>query len=798
MDYYNFSRSIERSVCTFSLHHKIEPDLPAFDLDMNDAPGTDDRNRSFKQNWLPLLLGAGILVFAHYAALLFRIHPAVSLWFPPAGVAITLAIWFGPAAAIVTGIVSTILAPLWGSSGWAQWVGMTDAVEPFVAWWLYRQFWRRSLLLARLKDVSAFVLSAPVFACASSAFVGSFSLALTGKIPWRRVMSIIPHWWLGNAIATMVLVPIALLTLTPMLQRWRWLPNDATDSSSQTEDSRCFKVEKIVIVGLCFAIALLSVSQTSRVGFTFQQFSFLNFVPILWAALRFGAIGGASTASLCVVSALLSYVLKYPQALNLPEFPVNADVLTVHKLSLLTQCVIGLFIGTAITQHTQARVKLAISQIQLAEYEARSRLNEILEQTNRTLAKTNTQLERTNREKDELLIREQAARSQAEAANRVKDEFLAVVSHELRTPLNSILGWAKLLQGGKLDATTTRKAIDTIDRNARLQSQLIEDLLDVSRILRGKMVLRQIELEIGLVLRSAIETVRLSAEAKGISIVFPPSSSESRALVYGDPNRLQQVFVNLLTNAIKFTPEKGRVTITLESLLDEKPNFVQISVSDTGKGIHPDFLPYVFERFRQEDSSTTRKFGGLGLGLAIVRYLVELHQGTVEANSEGVDRGATFIVKLPAFNSSAELLPEIAPTAPQATGFLNGYKVLIVEDEADARELLRFILENEQAIVSLADSAQDAIAKFSSFTPDLIISDISMPEVDGYRFIQHIRTIQPNRIPAIALTANVREEDRLSALAAGYDAHVAKPIVLEVLFAEIKKLFPSMYSPSSV
>lgn len=765
---------------------------------MNDAPGTHDRNNGFKQSWLPLLLGAGVLVFAHYAALLFRIHPAVSLWFPPSGVAITLAIWFGPAAAIVTGLVSTILAPLWGSSGWTQWVGLTDAVEPFVAWWLYRQFWQRSLLLERLKDVSAFFLSAPVFACASSAIVGSLSLVLVGKMPWQTVANTVPHWWLGNAIATMVITPVSLLTLTPILRRWKWLPNSSTPLSPQTPDSRRLKLEKTIIIGLCLAIALLSVSQTSRVGFAFQQFSFLNFVPILWAALRFGAVGGASTASLCVVSALMSYVLKYPHALTLPEFPINSDVLTVHKLSLLTQCVIGLFTGTAITQQTQAQVKLAISQIQLAEYEARSRLNEILEQTNLALAKTNTALERTNLEKDGLLAREQVAREQAEAANRIKDEFLAVVSHELRTPLNPILGWTRLLQGGKLDASTAQKAIDTIERNAKLQAQLIEDLLDVSRILRGKMVLRQIELEIGLVVRSAIETVRLSAEAKGIAITFLPACSEAKLLVYGDPNRLQQVIVNLLTNAIKFTPQNGQVSITLELAADKKQNFVQISVSDTGKGIHPDFLPYVFERFRQEDSSTTRKFGGLGLGLAIVRHLVELHQGTVEARSEGVDRGATFIVSLPALSPQTDLMPEVMTTNPQTTGFLDGCKVLIVEDDADARELLQFILEDEHAIVKLADSAQDAISKFASFVPDLIISDISMPEMDGYHFIQHIRAVQPRRIPAIALTANVREEDRLSAIAAGFDAHVAKPIVLEVLLAEIKKLFQSLCSASSV
>jgi len=745
-------------------------------------------DRGVRRNWLPLLVGAGILVFAHFTALLFRIHPAVSLWFPPSGVAITLAIWFGAPAAIVTGLVSTLVAPLWGSHGWMRWVGLTDAVEPLVAWWFYRRFWHRSLLLGRLKDVSAFLLSAPVFACASSAIVGSLSLALIGKMPWHSAINSIPHWWLGNAIGTMVIAPISLITLTPILQRWKWLPDCFTSASPPQLDSARLRAEKIAILSQCVAIALLSVSQTNQAGFAFQQFSFLNFVPILWAALRFGAVGGANTASFCVVAALLSYVLQYPDVLTLAEFPVDVDVLTVHKLSLLTQCVIGLLTGTAITQQTQTQVKLAISQVQLAEYEARSRLNEVLEQTNQALAQTNAQLQQANQEKDELLIREQAARSQAEAANRIKDEFLAVVSHELRTPLNPILGWSRLLQDGKLDAATTQKALETIDRNAKLQFQLIEDLLDVSRILRGKLVLREIELDLGLVIRSAIETVRLSAEAKAIGLTFTAPNSDARILVNGDPNRLQQVVVNLLTNAIKFTPENGRVDVKLECLSGEQSSFVQIRVSDTGKGIDPDFLPYVFERFRQEDSGITRKFGGLGLGLAIARHLVELHDGKVEAQSEGVNRGATFIVTLPAA-TCAETVPKGISTSVQATGFLKGHKILIVEDDPDARELLRYILETEQARVLLTASAQEAIAQFDSFAPDLMISDISMPGMDGYRLIQYIRTTQTHRIPAIAVTANAREEDRLSAIAAGFDTHITKPIVLEVLFTEINKLF---------
>ncbi|MBD1857672.1 MULTISPECIES: hybrid sensor histidine kinase/response regulator [Leptolyngbya] len=743
--------------------------------------------RPSRQSWQPLLLGAGILILSHYAALLFRVQPAVSLWFPPSGVAVTLAIWFGMPAVILTGIVSTLVAPLWGNHGWSQFAGLMDSVEPFLAWWLYRQVGKRSLALDRVKDVSVFVLSAPAVACVGSAICGTLTLALIGNLPWEKVSSAIPHWWLGNAMGTMTIAPLAILTLNPVLRRWGWLsaselsPKTSPNRTSDPCNASRFRAEKIAILGMSSAIAILSVWKTSHTGFAFQQFAFLNFVPILWAALRFGAIGSIATASFCVIAALLSYILKYPNALILQNFPIDPDVLTVHKLSLLTQCVIALLTGTAITQQTQTQVKLAISQVQLAEYAARSRLTEILEQTN-------ARLKQANREKDELLVREKTARSQAETANQVKDEFLAVVSHELRTPLNPILGWSKLLQTGKLDPATTEKALETISRNAKLQSQLIEDLLDVSRILRGKLILREIELDLSLVIRSAIETVRLSAEAKALALTFTQTNAASKVLVYGDPNRLQQVIVNLLTNAIKFTPEHGQI----EVLLDCTATHVQIRVSDTGKGIHPEFLPYVFERFRQEDNGTTRNFGGLGLGLAIVRHLVELHHGQVEAKSEGLDQGATFVITLPIANANSEMLPEPIPSTPEFTPILEGRKILVIDDEADTRELLQFFLVSQHAIVISTASAQAAIAQLKTFQPDLIISDISMPEMDGYQFMRQVR--QSHRIPAIALTANVREEDRLSAIAAGFDAHLAKPIVIEDLLTEIENLLDSFHS----
>ncbi|HEY9696264.1 MAG TPA: PAS domain S-box protein [Trichocoleus sp.] len=379
-------------------------------------------------------------------------------------------------------------------------------------------------------------------------------------------------------------------------------------------------------------------------------------------------------------------------------------------------------------------------------------------------------------EREQLLRREQTAREQAEAANRIKDEFLAVLSHELRTPLNPILGWTKLLRTRQFDAAATDRALDTIERNAKLQAQLIEDLLDVSRILQGKVKLAACPVNLVTTIEAALETVRLSAEAKGIQIQTGLDSKS--ALVNGDANRLQQIVWNLLSNAIKFTPSGGRVEVRLE----QTHGYAQIQVSDTGQGISPDFLPYVFEYFRQADSSTTRQFGGLGLGLAIVRHLVELHGGTVEAESPGHGMGATFTVQLPLMVSV--LTPHLEALPIQETSNLNNISILIVDDEADMRDLVQVILEGQGATVRVAASGAEALQQFTESVPDILISDIGMPEMDGYTLMQQIRATlagQGKVIPAIALTAYAGEVNQQKALQAGFQHHLAKPIEPDLL-----------------
>jgi len=374
-------------------------------------------------------------------------------------------------------------------------------------------------------------------------------------------------------------------------------------------------------------------------------------------------------------------------------------------------------------------------------------------------------------ERERLLAGEKAAREEAERANRVKDEFLAVLSHELRTPLNPILGWAKLLRSNCLTPEKQRYALETIERNAKLQTQLIEDLLDVSGILQGKVSLNIVPVDLAGAIGAAIETVRLSAQVKSIQI--STEFALNIGLVLGDGGRLQQVMWNLLSNAVKFTSPSGKIAVKLDRI----DNDAQITVTDTGKGIAADFLPYVFDYFRQADSTITRKFGGLGLGLAIVRHLVELHGGTVKSDSPGEGQGATFTVRIPLMPVQPETIP--APTAPESSFNLSGIRVLAVDDDADARDLVVFLLEDCGASVTAVANAADALVALTVSVPDVLLSDIGMPDTDGYMLLRQVRALPPEQgglVPAIALTAYAGEIDYQQALAAGFQRHISKPL----------------------
>ncbi|MBD1869856.1 PAS domain S-box protein [Cyanobacteria bacterium FACHB-471] len=387
-------------------------------------------------------------------------------------------------------------------------------------------------------------------------------------------------------------------------------------------------------------------------------------------------------------------------------------------------------------------------------------------------------------EREQLLAREQAAREQAEAANRIKDEFLAVVSHELRSPLNPILGWAKLLRSRQLDEQKTQHALEVIERNTQIQAQLINDLLDVSRILRGKLSLNITPVDLASTIEAALETVHLAAEAKSIQIRTLLDLEAGH--VSGDSDRLQQVVWNLLSNAVKFTAQGGQVEVKLERY---SPSHAQITITDTGKGIEPSFLPHVFDRFRQEDAATTRQFGGLGLGLALVRYLVELHGGTVEANSLGEGQGATFTVQLPLTSPQLAAVQEMELSKPVLD--LNDIRVLVVDDDASTREFISFLLELHRANVIATSTANEAIALLTQFKPDIILSDIGMPEVDGYMLMQQVRALSPEQggqTPAIALTAYAGEINYQRAITAGFQKHISKPVEPDILIEAIMSL----------
>jgi PAS domain S-box-containing protein len=386
---------------------------------------------------------------------------------------------------------------------------------------------------------------------------------------------------------------------------------------------------------------------------------------------------------------------------------------------------------------------------------------------------------RVEAERAAFLDREQKARSEAEAANRAKDEFLTVLSHELRTPLNAVYGWSRMLRAHQLDEAAAARALEAIDRNVNAQVQLIDDLLDVARVITGKMRLDVRPVDLTVVIEGALDAVRPAAGAKAIRLqhVLDPRAGP----ITGDPARLQQVVWNLLSNAVKFTPKGGRVQVHLQRV----NSHVEIVVSDTGQGIAPEILPFVFDRFRQADSSSTRAYSGLGLGLALVKHLVELHGGSVVAQSPGQGKGATFAVKLPL--TIAEIAsgpaPRVHPTA--AVGILpdgvrlDGLRILVVDDDPDACELAAAILTGAGAAVRTCFAAAEGLDLLRQWRPNVLISDIEMPEEDGYSLIRKVRALaaeQGGRTPAVALTAYGRTQDRMLSLTAGYDMHVPKPV----------------------
>ncbi|HXM34205.1 MAG TPA: ATP-binding protein [Pyrinomonadaceae bacterium] len=457
-----------------------------------------------------------------------------------------------------------------------------------------------------------------------------------------------------------------------------------------------------------------------------------------------------------------------------------------YPMNVFADETLGTALGNVCTQHS--RVIPAESYSTLPDQDARLRAIILLQQKAQSL-------EAELKERERLLAREQLARAEAETANRLKDQFLATVSHELRTPLNAIIGWSHMLRGGKLNQAGAARAVETIERNAKAQAQLIEDLLDVSRMITGKLHLNMAQVDVAAVINMAIDCLQLAADSKGIQleVTLDPSARH----VEGDSNRLQQVVSNLLANSIKFTPAEGRIAVRLKRLRSS----LQIQVSDTGVGISSDFLPFIFDRFRQADGSSTRNQGGLGLGLAIVQHLVELHGGTVGAESEGEGCGATFTIQLPLAikeegrkgrRVSRSLRPgENGSGHGEPLPSLDQIQILLVDDDRDTLQIISAQLTECKARVETATSAAEALEKLQWYEPDVLVSDLAMPDEDGYSLIDKIRALEAGKdkqIPAIALTAYVRVEDRTRALSAGFNLFVPKPVQPNELVAAIANL----------
>jgi signal transduction histidine kinase/ActR/RegA family two-component response regulator len=476
------------------------------------------------------------------------------------------------------------------------------------------------------------------------------------------------------------------------------------------------------------------------------------------------------------------------------------DLQNIHSFSLFCAYPMQGFGGEKLAEPlngvctVHSRVIPAESYAGISNPDARLRAIAQLQQKARSLEAEIAERQRAEELLRLSLLAEQMARAEAETANSMKDEFLATVSHELRTPLNAIIGWSHLIRSGSLDKATLARAVETIDRNAKSQAQLIEDILDVSRMITGKLRLNNAPVDIASVINAAIDSVQLAVDSKDLHLKVTLDPSARHTL--GDSSRLQQVVWNLLANAIKFTPTGGRIEVKVE----RARGGLQIRVSDTGKGIHPEFLPFIFDRFRQADGTTTRQHGGLGLGLAIVRQLVELHGGTIQAESAGEGKGATFTIRLPLAPSpqrGKRVAKVKAKSLTKNTAAftslpsLTDVRVLLVDDDVDTLQILGVMLADTKATVQTATSASEALEILEWFEPDVLVSDLAMPGEDGYSLINKIRALETKRgkqIPAVALTSYVRVEDRARALSAGFNMFVPKPVQLTELVTTIANL----------
>lgn len=639
------------------------------------------------------------------------IHKSASPVWPPTGIALAALLVLGYRIwpAILVGAFLVNVTEESIATSLAIAVGNT--LEGLLAAFLVNRFAGGAMVFARAPDILRFIVLA-LLSCTVSATIGVTSLALAGSAEWPRYGSIWLTWWLGDATGALTVAPALILWGQNRAVRW---------PRSQALEGLLLLLTTILVGLLVFNSGLLF-----REAMNYPV-AFVTLPATIWAAYRFGP---REAATLILV---LSGIATWGTLGGDGPFAVGSQ----NESLLLLQAFLATVAGSSLT-----------------------------------LAAVVAERRRVEEERQQLLQAEHRARGDAEEANRAKDEFLAMLSHELRTPLNAMLGWATLLRTGRLDAPAQGHALEVIERNVKLQTKLIDDLLDVSRIVAGKLRIDRHPIELAPVVESAVEAARPTAAAKSIRLELSMDSATGR--VSGDAARLQQIVSNLVSNAVKFTDGGGRVSVWLGRV----GAHVHIRVSDTGKGIAPELLPRIFERFHQAESASTRLHGGLGLGLAIVRQLVELHGGRVGVESPGAGKGATFTVELPVATAESSSRASGAATRGDTGPSLAGLRVLAVDDDADARHVVSAVLETYGAEATVVSSAAEALDALGRAEFDVLVADIAMPGQDGYELIDSVRARETGgrRIPAVALTAFARREDADRALATGYDAHLVKPV----------------------
>jgi signal transduction histidine kinase/ActR/RegA family two-component response regulator len=710
----------------------------------------------------------------------------VSAVWPPTGIALAAILILGnrawPGIALGALVVNKLTD---ASTTAALFISIGNTCEALLGAYLLRRFIRIDPAMQRIKDVIGLAIFGAAINTIVSSTVGITSLYLWGNapfdrfhhpdsVPWTILVSAWQVWWIGDAMGALIVAPL-LLT---------W------SSRAPTYGKR---FEAAMIFGLLSIAALIIYVAPFRQS---VHFKFFIFPLTIWAAVRLGQKLTAS--AIVLVSAFAIWGALHNSQAFIGE--------TLNERFLLMQAFMGVVSLTSLTLGAAIAERYsAVAALQNAE-EALRKANDDLETRilARTQALTHEIAERKNAElklfesskdlqdsytklDERVRLRTadlekantelQIAKAALEAANRAKDEFLAVCSHELRTPLTPILGWTRILRSQPTSDPTVKRALEVIERNVKAQGKLIEDLLDISRIVAGKLRLNLREMDLIEVIHAAVETVKPSAAAKNITLEVKLETTD--ATTFGDSDRLQQVVWNLLSNAVKFTHVKGHVVLSLQCT----ENQYEITVSDDGEGMSAEFLPHVFSRFAQADSTTTRSHGGMGLGLAIVRHIVELHGGWVKAESAGKEKGSRFTVSLPIATQaqSGDSGPHYrTPLAgKEAVPYLQDMQVLVVDDEADTCEFVAAALEQWGARVATAPSAGEAIAALDRLKPDVLISDIGMPGEDGYALIRRVRSRDRSHgggIPAIALTAFARAEDRARILSEGFQMHVPKPV----------------------